>query len=88
MANETVIAQVRSGMTVHIADGQPLGNVTQVWVGTDPTASCPRCLTSGVAPLTFPMRGLIVEIVTQHNPRTLLGTVPDKLDLGLTDGIY
>ena len=43
MASENVIAQVRSGMAVHTADGQPLGNVTQVWVGTDPTASSPRC---------------------------------------------
>jgi hypothetical protein len=30
-------------MAVHTADGQLLGNVTQVWVGTDPTASSPRC---------------------------------------------
>ncbi len=43
MASEHMIAQVRSGMAVQTADGQPLGNVTQVWVGTDPTASSPRC---------------------------------------------
>ncbi len=43
MANENMIAQVRTGMPVQTADGQPLGNVTQVWVGTDPTASSPRC---------------------------------------------
>ena len=43
MANENMIAQVRSGMAVHTADGQPLGKVAQVWVGTDPTASSPRC---------------------------------------------
>ena len=43
MANENIIAQVRSGMAVHTADGQPLGKVAQVWVGTDPTASSPRC---------------------------------------------
>ena len=43
MANEHMIAQVRTGMTVQTADGQPLGKVTQVWVGTDPTASSPRC---------------------------------------------
>ncbi len=43
MANENIIAQVRTGMAVHTADGLPLGNVTQVWVGTDPTASSPRC---------------------------------------------
>jgi hypothetical protein len=43
MANENMIAQVHSGMQVQTADGQPLGKVTQVWVGTDPTASSPRC---------------------------------------------
>ncbi len=43
MAHEHMIAQVRTGMPVHTADGQPLGKVTQVWVGTDPTASSPRC---------------------------------------------
>ncbi len=43
MANENIIAQVRTGMPVQTADGQPLGTVTQVWVGTDPTASSPRC---------------------------------------------
>ncbi len=43
MASENVIAQVRSGMAVRTADGQPLGKVAQVWVGTDPTASSPRC---------------------------------------------
>jgi hypothetical protein len=43
MANENMIAQVRSGMAVQTADGQLLGKVTQVWVGTDPTASSPRC---------------------------------------------
>ncbi len=43
MASEHMIAQVRSGMVVHTADGQPLGKVAQVWVGTDLTASSPRC---------------------------------------------
>ncbi len=43
MANEHMIAQVRSGMVVHTADVHPLGKVTQVRIGTDPTASRPRC---------------------------------------------
>ncbi len=43
MAHEHMIAQERSGMAVQTADGQPLSNVTQVCVGTDPTASSPRC---------------------------------------------
>ncbi len=43
MASEHMIAQVRSGMVVHTADGHPLGKIAQVWIGTDPTASSPRC---------------------------------------------
>ncbi len=43
MASENVIAQVRAGMEVHTADGQKLGKVTEVWLGTDPTATHPRC---------------------------------------------
>ncbi len=43
MAHEHMIAQVRSGMAVQTADGHPLGKVAQVWVGSDPTASSPRC---------------------------------------------
>ncbi len=41
--NTNIMEHVRPGMDVHTADGHALGNVTQVWVGTDPTASSPRC---------------------------------------------
>ena len=43
MASENMIAQVRPGMAVHSADGQPVGKVAQVWIGTDPTASSSIC---------------------------------------------
>ena len=43
MASENVIADARKGMEVHSADGQKLGKVSEVWLGTDPTASNPRC---------------------------------------------
>ncbi len=43
MAIENMIARVRKGMEVHSADGQSLGKVADVWVGTDPTATNPRC---------------------------------------------
>ncbi len=43
MASENVIAQVRAGMEVHTADGQKLGKVAEIWLGTDPTATNPRC---------------------------------------------
>ena len=43
MASENVIARVRKGMEVHTADGQKLGKVAEVWLGTDPTASNPLC---------------------------------------------
>ncbi len=38
-----MIAQVRPGMAVQSADGQPVGKVAQVWIGTDPTTSSSRC---------------------------------------------
>jgi sporulation protein YlmC with PRC-barrel domain len=43
MASENMIARVRKGMEVHTTDGQSLGKVTDVWVGTDPTATNPLC---------------------------------------------
>ncbi len=43
MASENVVARVRKGMEVHTADGQKLGKVAEVWLGTDPTATHPRC---------------------------------------------
>ncbi len=43
MASENMIAQVRKGMEVHTADGHKLGKVAEVWLGTDPTATNPRC---------------------------------------------
>ena len=43
MATENIVARVRKGMEVHAADGQKLGKVAEVWLGTDPTATNPRC---------------------------------------------
>jgi hypothetical protein len=43
MASENVITQVRKGMEVHTADGQKLGKVAEIWLGTGPTATNPRC---------------------------------------------
>lgn len=43
MAGDNVIAQARKGMEVHTSDGHRLGKIAQVWYGTDPTASNPRC---------------------------------------------
>ena len=43
MASENVILRVHNGMEVHTADGQTLGSVKNVWLGTDPTATNPLC---------------------------------------------
>jgi hypothetical protein len=43
MASENLVARVRTGMEVQTADGQSLGKVAEVWLGTDPTASSPLC---------------------------------------------
>ena len=41
--NIVAIARVRKGMEVRTSDGENLGKVAEVWAGTDPTASNPRC---------------------------------------------
>jgi uncharacterized protein YrrD len=41
--NNNIMEHVRPGMMVHTADGHPLGKVAQVWFGSDPSASSPRC---------------------------------------------
>ena len=43
MASENMIARIRKGMEVHTADGQSLGKVAEVYLGTDPTATHPLC---------------------------------------------
>ncbi len=43
MASENVVARVRKGMEVHTADGQKLGKIAYVWVGSDPSSSTARC---------------------------------------------
>jgi sporulation protein YlmC with PRC-barrel domain len=37
------MTRVRKGMEVRTTDGQSLGKVAEVWLGTDPTASSPLC---------------------------------------------
>jgi hypothetical protein len=41
--NNNIMEHVRPGMMVHTADGHPLGTIAQVWFGSDPSASSPRC---------------------------------------------
>ncbi|MDQ3930137.1 MAG: PRC-barrel domain-containing protein [Chloroflexota bacterium] len=37
------LGQVREGMEVVTRDGQSLGKVKEVWLGTDPSSSTQRC---------------------------------------------
>ena len=74
MAHEHMIAQVRSGMAVHTADGQPLGNVTQVWVGTDPTASSPRCDDERCSRIEV-QRGLLLKRQVRYVPISAIADV-------------
>ena len=43
MTSENDIARIRKGMEVQTTDGKTLGKVAAVWLGTDPSASSPRC---------------------------------------------
>lgn len=37
------MGQVRKGMEVRTSDDHKLGKITEIWLGTDPTPSHPRC---------------------------------------------
>ncbi len=43
MSTESILTRIRPGMHVQGADGQPVGKVHEVWIGSDPRASSERC---------------------------------------------
>ena len=43
MTSENIVSRIRPGMQVHGTDGQLVGKVTEVWVGSDPRHSSERC---------------------------------------------
>jgi hypothetical protein len=43
MANETILAQIQLRMEVRSADGIRLGQIREVWYGSDPLESGGRC---------------------------------------------
>ncbi len=43
MSNDSIITRIRSGMQVEAADGQVVGKVHEVWIGSDPRQSSERC---------------------------------------------
>jgi hypothetical protein len=43
MSTESIITRIRPGMNVQSADGQLIGKVREVWVGSDPRQSSERC---------------------------------------------
>ncbi len=43
MSNDSIITRIRPGMPVQSADGQPIGKVHEVWIGSDPRQSSERC---------------------------------------------
>ncbi len=43
MSTESIITRIRPGMQVQAADGQPIGKVREVWIGSDPRHSSERC---------------------------------------------
>ncbi len=89
MASENVIAQVRSGMAVRTADAQPLGKVAQVWVGTDPTASSPRCDDESCSRLEV-QRGRLLKRQVRYVPISAIANVATdhvtlKVDAAVVD---
>ena len=78
MARENVIAQVRKGMQVHTADGQTLGKVTEVYLGSDPTASNPLCDEAQCSRLEVQSGGLFKRR-TVYVPYSAIATVAADL---------
>ncbi len=43
MSTDSLMTRIRPGIQVHTADRHPLGTVTRVWFGRDPSANSPHC---------------------------------------------
>ncbi len=82
MASENVIARVRKGMEVHTADGQKLGKVAEVWLGTDPTASHPRCDEELCSRLEVHSGGVFKRSV-RYVPYSAIANVSDHVTLSV-----
>ncbi len=83
MASENVVARVRKGMEVHTADGQTLGKVAKVWLGTDPTAATPRCDEEICSRLEVTSGGFFKRRVLYVPSNTLANVTADRVILGL-----
>ncbi len=83
MASENVVARVRKGMEVHTADGQTLGKVAKVWLGTDPTAANPRCDEEICSRLEVTSGGFFKRRVLYVPANTLANVTADRVILSL-----
>ncbi len=83
MASENMIAHVRKGMEVHTADGQTLGKVAKVWLGTDPTAATPRCDEEICSRLEVMSGGFFKRRVLYVPANTLANVTADRVILSL-----
>ena len=76
------IARIRKGMEVNTADGQKLGKVAEVWAGTDPTASNPRCDEEICSRLEVHGGGFLSRTV-RYIPYNAIAVVADKVTLNV-----
>ncbi len=76
------IARIRKGMEVTTADGQKLGKVAEVWAGTDPTASNPRCDEEICSRLEVHGGGVFSRKV-RYIPYNAIADVTDKVTLNV-----
>ncbi len=86
MASENVIARVRKGMEVHTADGQKLGKVAEIWLGTDPTATHPRCDEELCSRLEVHSGGVFKRSV-RYVPYSAIANVSDHVTLNVDDAL-
>ena len=82
MANENIVARVRKGMEVHTSDAQKLGKVAEVWLGTDPTATHPRCDEELCSRLEVHSGGVFKRTVL-YVPYSAIANVSDHVTLNV-----
>ena len=72
------IGRIRKGMEVRASDGDVLGRVAEVWVGTDPGSTQPRCDEEVCSRLEVRRRERLVREVVLYVPYSAIAGVSDE----------
>ena len=81
------IGRIRKGMEVRTSDGEVLGKVAEVWVGTDPGATQPRCDEEVCSRIEVRKGGLLSRGAPSYIPYSAIGSVSgDAVVLSVDSG--